>query len=399
MKYIKLILFVAITIYLPACGVIESFVTHVYDNRPLDNTGATYHNFSQDEAMDMIMNTREAQAWNESSTSKGLFIVSTGLSIYEELSGKDCSVAQNVMNGVIDDLISDNNQARSEKAHLVGAAFYGLGRMVDYLEQKNIDADNRIFEQEFLQKQCDEDPYCDCRYRIGEDGRYEDVQKKYGFAEVQNCIRARKQAEVSQVYEEALALCAPLITQEYLDKLAIGSEQDRIERHRIIYEALQCYNQSRFAETAKRDHAGDDESTNDATMDISEEPKYPISNIILPDTPEQMLEKTKVDAYKFNSYSLSEENKVCLDNVAEILQNATELNIKLLGHTCNIGSEEANYAVGLQRAKVVKRYLVEKGIDEKRILIHSEGSKSPIVANDSPSNRALNRRVEFVIIK
>ena len=51
------------------------------------------------------------------------------------------------------------------------------------------------------------------------------------------------------------------------------------------------------------------------------------------------------------------------------------------------------------RAKEAKKYLVDKGIDAKRISVHSYGAKKPLVPNATAENRAQNRRVEIKVIK
>ena len=111
------------------------------------------------------------------------------------------------------------------------------------------------------------------------------------------------------------------------------------------------------------------------------------------------LERTKVDAYKINSYELSKESKSELDNAAEALVKNPEWTIELRGHCCDLGDEQTNYTIGMLRAKEAQKYLIAKGIEEKRITIVSMGSKQPIVTNDSPANRARNRRVEIKVNK
>ncbi len=69
----------------------------------------------------------------------------------------------------------------------------------------------------------------------------------------------------------------------------------------------------------------------------------------------------------------------------------------VVGHTCNIGSNEVNYRIGLDRALRVKKYLVEQGVPEDKIQIKSMGEKEPKYTNDSPANRAKNRRVEIIV--
>ena len=50
------------------------------------------------------------------------------------------------------------------------------------------------------------------------------------------------------------------------------------------------------------------------------------------------------------------------------------------------------------RALAIKKYMVLKGIDEKRITTIGYGETLPKYENDSEENRALNRRIEVKII-
>lgn len=111
------------------------------------------------------------------------------------------------------------------------------------------------------------------------------------------------------------------------------------------------------------------------------------------------LEKISINGFKFNSIALSEENKEQLDQAAQILLSNSEAEIELLGHSCEFGDKETNYNFGIMRAKEAKKYLVDKGIDAKRISVHSYGAKKPLVPNSSAENRAQNRRVEIKVIK
>lgn len=114
---------------------------------------------------------------------------------------------------------------------------------------------------------------------------------------------------------------------------------------------------------------------------------------------QEKLEEIVVDAFKFNSIALSEENKEQLDQAAQILLSNSEVEIELLGHSCELGDKETNYNFGIMRAKEAKKYLVDKGIDAKRISVHSYGAKKPLVPNTTAENRAQNRRVEIKVIK
>lgn len=89
-----------------------------------------------------------------------------------------------------------------------------------------------------------------------------------------------------------------------------------------------------------------------------------------------------------------------LDNVARALEeNEDILLLSIEGHTDSVGPNEYNLDLSQSRAAAVKAYLVEAGIAEERLKAVGHGEERPVVTNDSPENRASNRRVEFVIIE
>lgn len=66
-----------------------------------------------------------------------------------------------------------------------------------------------------------------------------------------------------------------------------------------------------------------------------------------------------------------------------------------IGHTDDTGSESYNQQLGLRRAQTVVDRIVAAGVASNRVHAKSEGETHPIVPNDSPANRALNRRVDY----
>jgi outer membrane protein OmpA-like peptidoglycan-associated protein len=72
--------------------------------------------------------------------------------------------------------------------------------------------------------------------------------------------------------------------------------------------------------------------------------------------------------------------------------------IVIIGHTDNIGSEAYNIKLGLKRAEQVKRELVTKGFDAKKITTISYGKSKPIDTNSTPEGRANNRRAEILFL-
>ena len=88
-----------------------------------------------------------------------------------------------------------------------------------------------------------------------------------------------------------------------------------------------------------------------------------------------------------------------IEKVAIAMKNNPKLKIEIDGYTDNIGSEEYNLKLSLKRAQAVKDLLVNKyGIDPKRIIVKGFGEKYPLLPNTTPTNRALNRRVEIINI-
>jgi len=60
-----------------------------------------------------------------------------------------------------------------------------------------------------------------------------------------------------------------------------------------------------------------------------------------------------------------------------------------------VGKKSSNVKLSQKRADAVKGWLVGKGIDAKRITAKGYGPDQPRVANDTPENKRLNRRIEF----
>lgn len=84
-----------------------------------------------------------------------------------------------------------------------------------------------------------------------------------------------------------------------------------------------------------------------------------------------------------------------LDEVAKILQQNPELNLKIEGHTSNSGIYEENMKLSWQRANKVKEYLITKGIDSNRMDTEGFGPNKPLNKGKTAAEKALNRRVEL----
>ena len=105
--------------------------------------------------------------------------------------------------------------------------------------------------------------------------------------------------------------------------------------------------------------------------------------------------------FGFDESSLSDEAKMCLDLFAGVVKTENKnVYIEIQGHTDNIGPEEHNFMLGQARAEAVMRYLhMEHDIPLHRMNAFSYGESKPIVENNTPGNRAKNRRVMIVVME
>ena len=86
-----------------------------------------------------------------------------------------------------------------------------------------------------------------------------------------------------------------------------------------------------------------------------------------------------------------------LDRLASFLDQYPDQRALIEGHTDNVGSEEYNQRLSLQRAESVKLHLTRRGITSERLSASGLGLQRPIASNETPSGRQQNRRVEVVI--
>lgn len=95
---------------------------------------------------------------------------------------------------------------------------------------------------------------------------------------------------------------------------------------------------------------------------------------------------------------LLETSNESLDRLFTLLKENPTIKIELLGHTDNQGDPQLNVKLSEERVAAIKTYLVDKGIDGKRITGKGYGGAQPIASNATEETRKLNRRVEFKIV-
>jgi len=102
--------------------------------------------------------------------------------------------------------------------------------------------------------------------------------------------------------------------------------------------------------------------------------------------------------FEFNSAGIGNDASDYLDQLADALHDNPDLNVRLVGHTDNVGSDKFNMRLSVERARAVYDYLVKKGIEADRIKVEGSGMRMPLNSNATEAERALNRRVELTIL-
>ena len=114
------------------------------------------------------------------------------------------------------------------------------------------------------------------------------------------------------------------------------------------------------------------------------------------------LDKIEVDKihFDFNKDTIKAVSFSIIDQVVSILNSHPEIEIvRIEGHTDSKGADAYNKDLSDRRVRSVKTYMIGKGIAETRLESKGYGEENPIAPNATNEGRALNRRVEFVIVK
>lgn len=87
-----------------------------------------------------------------------------------------------------------------------------------------------------------------------------------------------------------------------------------------------------------------------------------------------------------------------LQRQAEMLKSHfATVDVYVCGHTDSTGGEAHNLELSLQRARTVADFLKAQGVDNGRLRIQGFGQAFPVASNDTPVDRARNRRTEIVL--
>lgn len=103
------------------------------------------------------------------------------------------------------------------------------------------------------------------------------------------------------------------------------------------------------------------------------------------------------------SIAVDKKGVSALQQLANAIKTNPDINIMVEGHTDNVPFSRKtqymsdNWDLSVLRATSIVRILVEGGVSPTSITASGRGESTPVVANDSPENKAKNRRTEIIL--
>lgn len=130
-----------------------------------------------------------------------------------------------------------------------------------------------------------------------------------------------------------------------------------------------------------------------------------VSNIRIavgaPDMRNKLMTEGKLVTYGIyfdvNKDVVKPESYGTLKEIAAILNEVPDVKVKIVGHTDSDGADAANLDLSKRRAASVRSELAKSfGVNAERLITDGMGESQPVAPNDTPANKAMNRRVEFI---
>lgn len=121
-----------------------------------------------------------------------------------------------------------------------------------------------------------------------------------------------------------------------------------------------------------------------------------------PDRPRVAISSTDIKildtvAFKSQTAVIDKAALPLLDAVFDVLKNNPAIRIRVEGHADDLEVDPVK--LGAARARAVREYLIQKGIDQSRLEVFTHGDSRPRAVNTTEAGRAQNRRVAFEVIK
>ncbi len=120
-----------------------------------------------------------------------------------------------------------------------------------------------------------------------------------------------------------------------------------------------------------------------------------------PDTRSKLITEGKLVTYGItfdvNKADIKPESYGTLKSIADVLKENAGVKVKIVGHTDSDGDDALNLDLSKRRAESVKNALASTfGIEAARLQTEGAGETQSVAPNDTPANKAKNRRVELI---
>ncbi len=101
--------------------------------------------------------------------------------------------------------------------------------------------------------------------------------------------------------------------------------------------------------------------------------------------------------FQFNSDELTSESRALLPQVLNAAKGRPIPEVLIIGHTDRVGSATTNIALGLRRAGMIRKQLIDIGLDSSLVEVVSHGEADLLVKTADEVPEPLNRRVEITV--
>jgi outer membrane protein OmpA-like peptidoglycan-associated protein len=236
-------------------------------------------------------------------------------------------------------------------------------------------------------------------------------------AETADALRRllRERMPASFKVADTIALAAPIVTGTTATEPAEAAAPDAEAGKAAVAEATAPSTPQRetAASPAPQPEGNAGPKTEARSQTQSEAPpvKVPEREVAVARVPETQLQKEAarcqerlsdsaakgVIEFARASADLEPKSRPTLDRLAEIVKECPSARIEIAGHTDSEGEPERNQNLSRRRAQAVTTYLTGTGVGADRLNAIGYGDLRPIAPNDTPENRARNRRIEFTV--
>jgi len=101
--------------------------------------------------------------------------------------------------------------------------------------------------------------------------------------------------------------------------------------------------------------------------------------------------------FRFESDELTDQSQALIPQILGVVKEHAVQDVVVVGHTDTMGTQQANFGLGLKRAMMVRNLLVEAGLDGSTIDVTSVGELDPIVKTPDETPEPRNRRVDIAV--